>query len=242
MRLNELLRRLGFEPDPGKRDAISHKEGPLLITAGPGSGKTQALVLRTLNLLVNHNVQPSEILLCTFTEKAAATLKDRLTRYLRRLDREMDLTELWVGTVHSICNNLIDEYLDRVYLVRGYEVLDDLTQLLFLHEHYYEVIRKPAPLASGHWASIEEAARYFDRITEECVDPTDLVESGDPFLERVGTLYQRYEEALEKYNTVDFAHLQSLVLRLLDDPEVGPEIRGRFRYVMVDEYQDTNHI
>ncbi len=149
MDLEELFRVLNFSPNRDQEKAIAHVDGPLLITAGPGSGKTQVLVLRTLNLLLNHDVQPDHILLCTFTEKAAATLKDRITRALRKLGEEIDLTDLWVGTIHSICNNLIDEYLDRVQLVRGYEVLDDLTQILFINEHYYDI--RPRNLARGKW-------------------------------------------------------------------------------------------
>ncbi len=145
-----------------------------------------------------------------------------------------------MGTIHSICNNLIDEYLERVDLVRGYDVLDDLTQLLFINEHYYDI--RPQNLAGGKWASSEKAARYFDKITEEGVDPRDLEGSGDPFLQRLCILYQRYEKALKDHNAVDFAHLQSIVLDLLEDPEVDPEIRSRFRYVLVDEYQDSNYI
>ncbi|MFQ6061539.1 MAG: ATP-dependent helicase, partial [Thermoplasmata archaeon] len=200
------------------------------------------LVLRALNLLLFHDVKPSEILVCTFTEKAAATLKDRITRALRDVGKEMDLTELSVGTVHSICNSLIEEFLDSTHLNRGYEVLNDLTQILFLHEHYYQIIRHPDPLARAHWPSIEVAAEYFNRITEECVDPEDLAQSEDEYLERIATLYKRYEDELREANSVDFAHLQSIVLELLRDSESGPKLKERFRYVMVDEYQDTNYI
>jgi len=100
--LEQLYERVDFKPTPQQRAAIANVNGPQLVIAGPGSGKTQVLVLRCLNLLLFKNVDPSKILICTYTEKAAASLQDRIRRGLREAGAEgsIDFSELWVGTIH----------------------------------------------------------------------------------------------------------------------------------------------
>ncbi len=242
--MDELLERLDFKPNPEQLSAIKSVDGPQLIIAGPGSGKTQVLVLRCLNLLLFKNVDPAKILICTYTEKAAASLQDRIRRGLRAAGAEnlVDFSELWVGTIHSTCQELINEYLDESGLPKGYEVLDDLTEQLFLHEHFYEVLGKPEPLANSHWKAIEKASVYFAKITEDLVDVTKMKERGNDKVQSIQRKYERYVKALKDNNAVDFAHLQSIVLELLKTPTVGPELETKFNYIMVDEYQDTNFI
>src|SRR5579872_4953417 len=105
--LEKLWKIKGFTPNDSQREAILHTDGPLFLTAGPGSGKTRVLLWRTLNLIVFHNVSPEDIFLGTFTEKAALQLRQGLTVYLSdasRLTRQhYDLSRMPVGTVHSIC-------------------------------------------------------------------------------------------------------------------------------------------
>ena len=101
----------GFAPNDGQRDAIIHVDGPVLITAGPGSGKTRVLLWRTFNLIVFHNVEPSTIFLSTFTEKAAKQLQDGLRSLLALVTNEtgraFDTAAISVGTVHSLCQRLL---------------------------------------------------------------------------------------------------------------------------------------
>ena len=111
--LEDLWREYGFKPNENQRKAILHLDGPLFLTAGPGSGKTRVLLWRTVNLVVFHGVPPNQIFLSTFTEKAALQLKEGLRAYLGHastiFDRAFDTSNMYVGTVHSLCQRLISE-------------------------------------------------------------------------------------------------------------------------------------
>lgn len=113
-----------------QRDIIGHEEGPLLVIAGPGSGKTLSLVLRAINLLLLGKATPRELLLCTFTEKAAFELRDRIAATSRKVGFAGDLSELRVSTIHGMCNRLLMQHRHRTPLGNNYETLDELTQLL----------------------------------------------------------------------------------------------------------------
>jgi DNA helicase-2/ATP-dependent DNA helicase PcrA len=230
-----------------QKAVIRHLEGPLLVIAGPGSGKTYSIVLRALNLLLLEKAEPRQLVLCTFTEKAAFEMRDRLAAAARKVGYEGDLSELSVSTIHSFCNRILAHHRHRTGLGHGYDTLDELTQLLFIFEHFDEIIR---PEESNlyldrwktRWTAIEGARAYFDKITEELLDPEHLTRSRGPFLVAIGGAYQRYERALLEANRADFAHLQRLVFDLLREPAILDTVTRDLRYVLVDEYQDTNYI
>lgn len=234
--------------DDAQREAVAATEGPVLLIAGPGAGKTLTLVRRALHILTAGLAQPHEVVLCTFTEKAALELRDRLRASAIEAGYTGDLSSLRTGTIHGVCNEFVDRYRHLTPLGNGYEVLDELTQALFLFEHFDEIV---GPADDGgrylgrwatKWTAIDGIQRYLDKITEELVDVDQLVGSGDPFLEAIGQAHRAYEQALVEENRVDFAHIQKFFLDLLDDPGVGATVRASVRYVMVDEYQDTNYI
>ena len=228
-------------------EAIARTEGPLLIIAGPGSGKTLVLVLRTLNLLLQGLANPDEIILCTFTEKAAFELRDRLSLLARKFRYDGNLTSLYVGTIHGLANSFLLRYRHHTLLGNNYEVLDELTQLLFIFDHFDEIIgaqdnEKYLGRWKTRWKAIEGVRNYFNKITEELIDPTALQSSEDPFVRAIGISYKIYAQKLSETNRTDFAHQQKLFLRLLENSEVGKEIKSKIRYLMVDEYQDTNYV
>lgn len=230
-----------------QREIIAHTDGPLLVIAGPGSGKTYSIILRTLNLLLLGKAQPKQIVLCTFTEKAAFEMRDRLAASARAVGYTGDLSELVVSTIHSLCNRILMQQRHRTGLGHSYDILDELTQLLFIFEHFDEIIGLPENNLflrrwKTRWTAIEGARAYFDKITEELIDVSQLLSSGDPFVESIGSAYRRYERALLNSNRTDFAHLQRLVLDLLRDPATEEAVTRDLHYVMVDEYQDTNYI
>jgi DNA helicase-2/ATP-dependent DNA helicase PcrA len=230
-----------------QRAVIEHADGPLLVIAGPGSGKTYSIVLRALNLLMLGKAQPKQLVLCTFTEKAAFEMRDRLAAAARKVGYSGDLSELTVSTIHGWCNQLLTQHRHRTHLGHSFEALDDLTQLLFIFEHF-KVIIGEAENGSylGHWTTrwtaIEGVRGYFDKITEELIDPAQLAASPNTFLNSVGRAYAAYRQCLHEQNRVDFAHLQRLVFDLLDSPEVCAAVTRDIEYVLVDEYQDTNYI
>jgi ATP-dependent DNA helicase UvrD/PcrA len=226
---------------------IGHSDGPLLVIAGPGSGKTFSLVLRTLNLLLLQKAEPGELLVCTFTEKAAFELRDRTSAAAAKLGYTGDLSELRATTIHGLCNRLLTIHRHRTLLGSNYETLDDLTQLLFIFDHFKEIVGEPTDGLyltkwKTRWTAIEGARDYFNKITEELVDAEALKQSGTALLDEIGGAYQIYERLLFEKNRIDFAHLQKLVYELLLDPATADQIMRGAKYVMVDEYQDTNYI
>ncbi len=236
---------------PGLNDAqraiVGHIDGPLLVIAGPGSGKTYSIVLRALNLLLLEKAHPRQLVLCTFTEKAAFEMRDRLAAAARKVGYTGDLSELTASTIHSFCNRVLTQHRHRTELGHGFDTLDELTQLLFVFEHFDEIIGPPENDLfllrwKTRWTAIEGVRSYFDKITEELVDPQQLAGSVDPFLLAIGDAYRRYEHALLDANHTDFGHLQRLVYDLLGEPGAADAVTRGLRYVIVDEYQDTNYI
>ncbi|SEH13887.1 ATP-dependent helicase [Thermoleophilum album] len=230
-----------------QREIVGHLDGPLLVIAGPGSGKTHSIVLRALNLLLLEKAQPRQIVLCTFTEKAALEMRDRLAAAARTVGYEGDLSELTVSTIHGLCNHILTQHRHRTDLGHNYETLDELTQLLFIFEHFDEIV---GPAENGlflgrwrtRWTAIEGARAYFDKITEELIEPERLRDATAPFIRAIGEAYLRYERALVEANRTDFAHLQRFVYDLLRDPATADAVTCDLRYILVDEYQDTNYI
>ena len=230
-----------------QREIVSHVDGPLLVVAGPGSGKTYSIVLRALNLLLLERATAKEIVLCTFTEKAAFEMRDRLSATAQKVGYHGDLSELRITTIHGLCNRILTQYRHWTELGNGYETLDELTQLLFIFEYFDEIIGTAEnDLYLGkwktRWTAIEGARDYFDKITEELVDPPQLSSSTDPFIKSIAYAYDAYEAALFVNNRTDFAHLQSIVHGLLLNPEYCAVIANGIRFMMVDEYQDTNYV
>ena len=241
--------------DPDKQKAVFETDGPTLIIAGPGTGKTYTLVLRTLYLILSGAARPSEIVLTTFTEKSAFELRDRLSLFSKRiaLDKKLDLHELVTGTIHSICDNFNQEFLKETPLKKGYVILDDLTCPLFINEHFNEIIEpyKIGDQYFGRWknkwglygkGAISQVKPYFDKITEELLDPDDLIASGDPFLSSLGNSYKVYRELMYENNRVDFAFQQRIFYDLLSSERIRQKIASNIKYMLVDEYQDTNYI
>lgn len=230
-----------------QRTVVAHLDGPLLVVAGPGSGKTYSIVLRALNLLLLGKATPRQIVLCTFTEKAAFEMRDRLSAAAQKVGYRGDLSELRASTIHGLCNRVLTQHRHRTSLGNNYETLDELTQLLFIFEHFNEIIG-PAEneLYLGRWktrwTAIEGARNYFDKITEELLEPERLASSSNSFVQRIAASYRAYESALLENNRTDFAHLQSLVHGLLLNPENRRALTSDTRYVLVDEYQDTNYV
>lgn len=230
-----------------QKSVIGCLDGPLRVIAGPGSGKTFCIILRTLNMLLQKKAEPKEIILCTFTEKASFEMRDRLAAAARAIGYKDDLSELTISTIHGFCNRLLTRYRRHTQLGQNYETLNELTQRLFLYEHFDEIIgeRKNGRFLGKwqyKWRSIEEIRKYLDKIADELVDPADMRARGDAFLSALAKAYEVYRSALLEQNRVDFAHLQRLAHDLLEKPEVLEEVTRDIRYLLVDEYQDTNYV
>ncbi|HWS83380.1 MAG TPA: ATP-dependent DNA helicase [Ktedonobacteraceae bacterium] len=237
---------------------ISHKKGPLLVIAGPGSGKTHSLVLLAMNLLLCGDAQPSQLVLCTYTEKAAYEMHDRIASIARDIGYDEDLSELKINTIHGICNQFIIENLHHTPLGNNYETLDQFTQRLLLVEYIDEIC--PPQMRSffqHYWktqATGEIAKKFqffFDKIAEELIfeklkrslaEIKSYRSDSDKFLYYLTHAYKSYQMILAKTNRIDFAHLQKCAYNLLERPDTRHSITKGIRYVLVDEYQDTNYI
>ena len=233
--------------NPGQKSAAELVAGPLLIIAGPGSGKTLTLVRRTLNILIMGLAKPEEIILCTFTEKAALELRDRVRKTSSDLGYLEDMSGLRVGTLHGIAHELVELNRHHTPLASNFEVLDDLTQKLFLYDKFDEIVPdkredKYFGTWATKWSTIDYLLPYFDKITEELINPIEMLNDQDVFVRELGTSYINFEKSLYENNKVDFAHLQKLLVQILETPDVSDKLMSNIKYVMVDEYQDTNYI
>jgi len=239
-----------------QRAIVSHKQGPLLVIAGPGSGKTHSITLLAMNLLLCGDAQPCEIVLCTYTEKAAYELQDRLAGLARTVGYANDLSQMRVGTIHSICQQLIDEYLHYTSLGNNYETLDQFTQRLLIFEHLEDIcVPNAMTLFNQRWGTpwiVAKKLQYlFDTITEELIfdrlketysHVSGHLSSQDAFFYCLTHAYKGYQKILARRNCVDFAHLEKGAYNLLTQSETFQKITQGIRYVLVDEYQDTNYI
>ena len=137
-----------------QRAVVGHLDGPLLVIAGPGSGKTYSIVLRAMNLLLLEKAMPRGVVLCTYTEKAAFEMRDRLSAAAQKVGYRGDLSALRVTTIHGLCNRILTQHRHRTELGNSYETLDELTQLLFIFEHFEEIIGPELnDLYLGKWKS-----------------------------------------------------------------------------------------
>lgn len=232
-----------------QRKAATTVDGPLLIIAGPGSGKTHTLVERIVHLITAHDVQPEEILVSTFTEKAAAELITRVSSRLAALDVRVNLNEMYIGTLHSLCLRILDDHREHTRLKRSYSVMDQFDQqyLTYRRLKLYDKIDGSelvlGPPEQGSWRRAETLVTWVNKLNEELIEPSALLEGDDERLRALGRLFEDYMAWMERENLLDFSAIQVETWRLLErHPEVLEKLQARLRYLMVDEYQDTNTV
>ena len=236
-------------PNPEQQQAIHSTEGPLLIIAGPGSGKTFTLVERIYCLISEKGILPERLFVSTFTEKAAAELITRISSRLAAADISVNLNEMYVGTFHSICLRFLEENREFTRLKRNFTLLDQFDQQYFIYQRlseYQEIEGSEyifGKLSAFSWRGAESLMKWVNKVSEEALDSEVLLNAAEPQVQALGRCYQQYQEHLEAENCLDFSTIQVEALRLLDErPEVLDEIRSKIQYLMVDEYQDTNTI
>jgi len=245
MKLEDYFEKHGFKPNQDQENAINHLEGPLLLVAGPGSGKTRVLLWRTFNLIVFHDVTPSEIFLSTFSKKAAKQLKDGLLTLLGSVpDRYFDTSEMYVGTVHSLCLRILtDKRFKNSTAVP--ELMDDVDQYFHIYKNrkvkddnkVILALQQRKGNSNGHKVTIGLIS-LFNRLSEECLSPKEFGDQGEAsaFL---AEMYQSYLESLKRLNKTDQSLLQQAALTVLtNNPKPSPV----FKHLLIDEYQDTNTV
>ncbi|MDZ5664231.1 DNA helicase PcrA [Nocardioides sp. zg-1308] len=215
-----------------QRAAVTHAGAPLLVVAGAGSGKTRVLTRRIAWLIDERKAHPGSILAITFTNKAAAEMKERVEDLVGRRARIM-----WVSTFHSSCVRILRKEIDRVGFKSNFSIYDaaDSKRLMTLVLRDLELDPKRyQPNAVLHWVSDQK---------NELRDAEDAAkEARNSFEEAYASAYTHYQRRLREANALDFDDLIMTTVHLLQAfPDVRENYRRRFRHVLVDEYQDTNH-
>ena len=220
--------------NPAQRRAVTHSGSPLLIIAGAGSGKTRVLTRRIAHLIATRRARPGEILAITFTNKAAAEMRERVAALIGPVGERM-----WVSTFHSACVRILRREHEAAGLRSTFSIYDaaDSTRLVTL------VVRELG-IDSKRFTPKAFAHRISD-LKNELVTPEDFAEravTSNPFERHLVEVYRAYQARLGAANALDFDDLIMRAVQLLQTrPAVAEMYRRRFRHILVDEYQDTNH-
>lgn len=220
--------------NPAQRDAVKHYQGPALVIAGAGSGKTRTVVHRIAYLLRERRVYPGEILAVTFTNKAAQEMRERLGKMVGKHAKD-----LWVSTFHSSSLRILRVYGELVGLKSGFVVYDDVDQNLLLKEILKELDleAKPGPFRS----MLDRIKNGVGGINGFMRDAPDFI-AGIP-KEYAIEIHQRYQKGLRSQGAVDFNDLLLLAIELFEQhPNALHKVQQRARFIHVDEYQDTNPV
>ncbi|KWV93231.1 ATP-dependent helicase [Erythrobacter sp. YT30] len=221
--------------NPPQREAVLTTEGPVLMLAGAGTGKTAALTARLAHLVATRRAWPSEILCVTFTNKAAREMRERVASHLGAPGEGMP----WLGTFHSICAKMLRRHAELVGLESNYTIIDTDDQLRLLKQ-----LIADNDLDEKRWPA-RQLAGLIDRWKNRGLNPADLdaVENESYANGRGQAMYGLYQDRLKALNACDFGDLMLHVLNIFrKHTDVLAEYQQRFKYILVDEYQDTNAV
>ncbi|MFL6009709.1 MAG: DNA helicase PcrA [Rubrobacteraceae bacterium] len=218
--------------NPTQLDAVEHTEGPLLILAGAGSGKTRVLTHRIAYILDQGLAAPEEVLAITFTNKAAGEMKDRVALLVGPDSRKM-----WVSTFHAFCARILRVHAEKLGYKREFTIYDGADQVRLVKRSIVELGKDPKRFNPRSFAAQISAAKNI------LATPDDYLRSTEGYIaENVAEVYDLYQRRLYENNAMDFDDLIMQTVALLEVfPEVRERYQTRFKYIHVDEYQDTNH-
>ena len=244
-----------IELNAQQKRAVTYGDGPVLLVAGAGTGKTSVVTHRIAWLIAEGKARPEELLAVTFTEKAAAEMEERVDRLL-----PLGYTEMWIHTFHAFCQRILQDHAIDIGLPNDFTVVDTTGSWLLVRENlerfkldYYKPLSNPTKF-------IHALLQHFSRAKDECVYPDDYLryaetlkldtdQAGDREARgseaaRVGEIadaYHVYQQLLLEQNAFDFGDLINYALRLFRErPKILEQYRARFKHVLVDEFQDTN--
>ncbi len=241
--------------NPEQQKAVSHGSGPLMIVAGAGTGKTTVITRRIAWLISNKLVKTDEILALTFTEKAAQEMEERVDRLL-----PYGYVDLWISTFHSFCERILQEHALDIGLPLNFKLLNEAQQCFLVQENfskfnldYYRPLGNPTKF-------IQSLVKHFSRAKDELISPEQYLEyvdnlkmdkdttmSGEQINQEISRLkeiagaYHSYQQLLLQNNALDFGDLINYTLMLFEKrPQILKKYKQQFKYVLVDEFQDTN--
>ncbi|MCB6310123.1 DNA helicase PcrA [Mediterraneibacter glycyrrhizinilyticus] len=217
-----------------QKEAVFHTEGPLLILAGAGSGKTRVLTHRIAYLIEERGVNPWNILAITFTNKAAGEMRERVDRLVG-----FGAESIWVSTFHSTCVRILRRYIDRIGFDTNFTIYDSDDQKSLMRDVCRVLDVDTKKYKERMFLSAISAAKD-EMITP---DEYELNAAGDFGKQKIAQVYREYERQLHANNALDFDDLLLKTVQLFQtQPDVLESYQERFRYIMVDEYQDTNTV
>lgn len=220
--------------NPMQREAVFTTEGPLLVLAGAGSGKTRALTHRVAYLIEEKGVKPWNILAITFTNKAAGEMRDRVNSLV-----EYGADSVWVSTFHSLCVRILRRFIENIGYTTDFSIYDSDDTKTLMKQIFKDLEVNTKVLKERGVLGVISSAK------NEMISPEEFMLSakaeGDSRLKRIAELYMEYQKRLKKNNALDFDDLLVKTVELFQSKqEVLEYYQDRFRYIMVDEYQDTN--
>ena len=213
-------------------EAVINTDGPCLVIAGAGSGKTKVLTHKIAYLMNEKNVKPWNILAITFTNKAAKEMKERVEKLVGEASNDM-----WIGTFHSICVRILRKYLDRIGFESSFIIFDTSDQKTVVKQCLKQLEIDDKLLT-------DKSVLYeISNAKNEMLEPEQyaLRTNGDFRKEKIASVYKLYQSKLKENNAIDFDDIINFTIKImLENPDVLEYYSDKFRYVLVDEYQDTN--
>ncbi len=213
-------------------EAVINTEGPCLVIAGAGSGKTKVLTHKVAYLIQEKNVAPWNILAITFTNKAANEMKERVAKLIGEQAKD-----LWMGTFHSICVKILRSHIDRIGFDTSFVIFDSSDQRSLVKKCIKEFELDDKSYTDRSVAS--EISNAKNEMLEP--DQYALRAKGDFRKEKIALVYEKYQKTLKENNAIDFDDIINFTIKILNEnPDVLEYYSNKFKYVLVDEYQDTN--
>ena len=213
-------------------EAVTKTEGPSLVIAGAGSGKTKVLTHKIAYLIGEKNIKPWDILAITFTNKAANEMKERVEKLVGDIANDM-----WIGTFHSICVRILRKFIDRIGFETSFVIFDTSDQKTVIKQ-----ILKNMNLDDKIFT--DKSIQYeISNAKNDMIEPDTYLarNKGDFRKETIGEVYEKYQKKLKENNAIDFDDIINFTIKiLLENPDVLEYYSNKFKYVLVDEYQDTN--
>ena len=219
-----------------QQEAVLHVDGPLLILAGAGSGKTRVLTYRIAHLIDECGVNPWNILAITFTNKAAGEMRERVDQLVG-----FGAESIWVSTFHSLCVRILRRFIENIGYTTDFSIYDSDDTKTLMKQIFKDLEVNTKVLKERGVLGVISSAK------NEMISPEEFMLSakaeGDSRLKRIAELYMEYQKRLKKNNALDFDDLLVKTVELFQSKqEVLEYYQDRFRYIMVDEYQDTNTV
>ncbi len=228
-----------------QEEAVKHLEGPLLIIAGAGTGKTTVITERIKYLILKKNILPSQILALTFTDKAAMQMEERID-----VAMPYGYTQMWISTFHAFCDRILRDDAHAIGLDPGYKLISETESVLLLRKNIFNMDLKLFKPLGNPTKFLDALLSHFSRLKDEDVSPDEYInwakknkslEEKEQYIE-LANAYKKYEELKIKESVMDFSDLISNTLLLFRTRKnILKKYQDQFKFILVDEFQDTNY-